>query len=86
MARHPRVCAAGLLYHVIVRGNQRRKTFRCDDDYRAYLDRLEKYRAECHVRGEAMGNDKNTVVNAPFVREREGHVAKEHAAKFSSRR
>ena len=50
MARRPRVFAAGLLYHVIVRGNQRRKTFRFDEDYKAYLDRLEKYRAQCHVR------------------------------------
>jgi len=50
MARRPRVFAPGLLYHVIVRGNQRRKTFGCDDDYKAYLDRLEKYRAKCHVR------------------------------------
>ncbi len=50
MARRPRVFAPGLLYHVIVRGNQRRKTFRSDDDYKAYFDRLEKYRAQCHVR------------------------------------
>jgi len=50
MARRPRVFAPGLLYHVIVRGNQRRKTFRFDDDYKAYLDRLEKYRVKCHVR------------------------------------
>ncbi|MBI2227582.1 MAG: transposase [Deltaproteobacteria bacterium] len=50
MSRRPRVFAPGLLYHVIVRGNQRRKTFRCDDDYKAYLDRLERYRAKCHVR------------------------------------
>jgi putative transposase len=50
MARRPRVFAPGLLYHVIVRGNQRRKTFRCDDDYKAYLDRLEKYRAQYDVR------------------------------------
>jgi putative transposase len=41
---------AGLLYHVIVRGNQRRKTFRCADDYKGYLERLEKYRAKCDVR------------------------------------
>ena len=50
MARRPRVFAPGLLYHVIVRGNQRRKTFRTDDDYKAYLDRLDKYRAQCRVR------------------------------------
>ena len=50
MARRPRVFAPGLLYHVIVRGNQRRKTFRTDMDYKAYLDRLEKYRAQCQVR------------------------------------
>jgi REP-associated tyrosine transposase len=50
MARRPRVFASGLLYHVVVRGNQRRKTFRSDDDYKAYLERLEKYRAKFHVR------------------------------------
>ena len=50
MARRPRLFAPGLLYHVIVRGNQRRKTFRCDEDYKDYLDRLEKYRAKFHVR------------------------------------
>lgn len=50
MARRPRVFAPGLLYHIIVRGNQRRKTFRSDDDYKAYLDRLEKYRAKFRVR------------------------------------
>jgi len=50
MARRPRVFASGLLYHVIVRGNQRRKTFRIDEDYKAYLDRLARYRAKCDVR------------------------------------
>jgi putative transposase len=50
MARRPRVFAPGLLYHVIVRGNQRRQTFRHDQDYRAYLERLEKYRAKFQVR------------------------------------
>ena len=41
MTRRPRVFAPGLLYHLIVRGNQRRKTFRFGDDYKAYLHRLE---------------------------------------------
>jgi REP element-mobilizing transposase RayT len=50
MARRPRVFAPGLLYHVIVRGNQRRQTFRSDEDYKAYLDRLEKYRTKFRVR------------------------------------
>jgi REP element-mobilizing transposase RayT len=50
MARRPRVFAPGLLYHVIVRGNQRRQTFRHEQDYRAYLERLEKYRAKYQVR------------------------------------
>lgn len=50
MARRPRVFAPGLLYHVIVRGNQRRKTFRSDEDYKTYLDRLDKYRTQCRVR------------------------------------
>lgn len=44
MARRPRVFAPGLLYHVIVRGNQRRKTFLNDADYQAYLERLSRYR------------------------------------------
>ena len=30
-AHHPRLFAAGLLYHVILRGNQRRNTFVSDD-------------------------------------------------------
>jgi REP element-mobilizing transposase RayT len=44
MARHPRVFAPGLLYHVIARGNQRQPTFICDGDYDAYLRRLALYR------------------------------------------
>src|SRR5712691_11701160 len=50
MARRPRVHARGLLYHVIVRGNQRRKTFRDDRDYQAYLERLPRYRAKFGVK------------------------------------
>ena len=50
MARRPRVHAGGLLYHVIVRGNQRRRTFRADADYRAYLDRLSRYQAKFAVK------------------------------------
>ena len=50
MARSPRLFASGLLYHVIVRGNQRRKTFRSAADYQAYLDRLEKYRVRYRLR------------------------------------
>jgi putative transposase len=44
MARRPRVFAPGLLYHVIVRGNQRQKTFLTESDYQAYLERLGRYR------------------------------------------
>lgn len=44
MARRPRLFAPGLLYHVIVRGNQRRKTFLNHTDYQAYLERLGRYR------------------------------------------
>ena len=45
MARRPRLFAAGVLYHVIVRGNQRQKTFTSDSDYQAYyLERLARYR------------------------------------------
>ena len=44
MARRPRVFAPGLLYHVIVRGNQRQKTFLTENDYQTYLERLARYR------------------------------------------
>ena len=44
MARRPRLFAPGLFYHVIVRGNQRLKTFLDDRDYQVYLERLAKYR------------------------------------------
>lgn len=44
MAHRPRLFAAGVLYHVIVRGNQRQKIFTSDSDYRAYTERLARYR------------------------------------------
>jgi putative transposase len=44
MARRPRLFAAGVLYHVIVRGNQRQKTFTAESDYQAYMERLARYR------------------------------------------
>ena len=44
MARRPRLLAPGVLYHVIVRGNQRQKTVLSDGDYQAYLERLGRYR------------------------------------------
>lgn len=49
MARRPRVFAPGLLYHVIVRGNQRQKTFWDKRDYQAYLERLTRYRKKFGV-------------------------------------
>lgn len=50
MARRPRIFAPGLLYHVIVRGNHRQRTFRRDADYHAYLERLGRYRRRYGVR------------------------------------
>src|ERR671911_2275812 len=44
MARRPRLFAPGILYHVIVRGNYRQKTFLNARDYEAYLERLARYR------------------------------------------
>lgn len=46
MARRRRMFAPGFLYHVIVRGNQREKTFTSDGDYQAYFERLAKYRRQ----------------------------------------
>jgi REP element-mobilizing transposase RayT len=44
MARKPRVEFAGAFYHVITRGNNRQSIFRDDDDFHAYMRRLETYR------------------------------------------
>jgi putative transposase len=44
MARRPRLFAPGILYHVIVRGNYRQKTFLNGRDYEPYLERLVRYR------------------------------------------
>jgi REP element-mobilizing transposase RayT len=49
MARRPRLFAPGLLYHIIARGNQQQATFLGDDDYDAYLHRLEVYRVRYGV-------------------------------------
>ncbi|MBI4489831.1 MAG: transposase [Deltaproteobacteria bacterium] len=43
MARRPRVFGRGLFYDVIVRSNQRQRTFLGDQDYQAYLERLARY-------------------------------------------
>jgi REP element-mobilizing transposase RayT len=44
MARKPRVEFDGAFYHVIVRGNQRQRTFHDDQDHQSYLQRIEHYR------------------------------------------
>jgi len=41
MPRGPRLDAPGALHHVIVRGIERRRIFRCDGDRRQCLDRLD---------------------------------------------
>ena len=49
MARKPRLFAPGVLYHVIVRGNQRQKTFLKHSDYEVYLEKLALYRRKCDI-------------------------------------
>src|ERR671919_571073 len=49
MARRPRLFAPGILYHVIVRGNYRQKTFLNARDYEAYVGRLARYRKQFGV-------------------------------------
>jgi len=49
MARTPRLFAPGVLYHVIVRGNNRQRTFFNDGDYQAYIARLGRYRMQFGV-------------------------------------
>ena len=43
MARPVRIEFAGALYHVIVRGNERKAVFRDDRDRSDYLERLAHY-------------------------------------------
>ena len=50
MARKPRVEFEGAFYHVIVRGNQRRRIFRDDGDRLYYLKRVEHYRQRYQFR------------------------------------
>ena len=49
MARRPRFFAPGILYHVIVRGNHKQKTFLSPQDYEVYGERLARYRNKFHV-------------------------------------
>ncbi len=49
MARKPRLFAPGVLYHVIVRGNQRQKTFLRRADYQTYVDKLAEYQRRYDV-------------------------------------
>ena len=51
MARRPRMVAPGLLYHVIVRGNQRQATFLNERDYHACFTRLGTYRQKYDAAG-----------------------------------
>ncbi len=44
MARPPRLEFPGAVYHVVVRGNERRAIFRDDEDRERYLGRLAHYR------------------------------------------
>jgi REP element-mobilizing transposase RayT len=44
MARKPRIEYEGAFYHVITRGNQRRKVFRDDNDFRKYISLLAFYK------------------------------------------
>src|SRR6266511_5793360 len=44
MARPPRLEFPRAVYHVVVRGNERREIFRDEEDREKYLDRLAHYR------------------------------------------
>ena len=44
MARKPRIEFEGAFYHVISRGNQRRKVFRAEKDYQRYLEIIADYK------------------------------------------
>ena len=46
MARKPRIEIPGGLYHIITRGNNRRRIFRSHDDYLKFLLSLENQKAK----------------------------------------
>jgi REP element-mobilizing transposase RayT len=48
MPRKPRIEFEGAFYHVITRGNQKRKIFRAPADYQKYLQILTYYKARYH--------------------------------------
>lgn len=50
MARPPRLEFPGAVYHVTVRGNERRPVFRDDSDRNEYLDRIAHYRERFRFR------------------------------------
>lgn len=43
MSRKPRIEFTGAFYHVLARGNNKQDIFRNKQDYRVYIDRLNKY-------------------------------------------
>ena len=53
MARLPRFVITGQPQHVIQRGNNRQDIFRCDEDYRFFLEKLSdaamKHRCDIHA-------------------------------------
>ncbi len=55
MARKPRVEFDGAFYHVIVRGNQRQRTFHDDRDRIAYLERIARRATKSKQRAEGQG-------------------------------
>lgn len=44
MPNGPRILLDNVCYHIITRGNQRQRIFRCEKDYEEYLQRLRKYK------------------------------------------
>ena len=50
MPRRPRIVLPGVPLHVIQRGNNRTACFYAEDDYRFYLEWLEKYAVDHHCR------------------------------------
>ena len=44
MVRKIRIEFSGALYHVLARGNNKQQIFKDDQDYKAYLKRIERYK------------------------------------------
>ena len=67
MARPLRLEFAGAVYHVVVRGNERKAIFRDDTDRKKYLERLAYYRERFEFRLLAFWSDDQSYASGTAI-------------------